>query len=200
MTRSEPPSALRRQTVVMYRALGTATAITLLVCAGCASAGSPSSPSASTSGTGQVGTSTSSGTAPTTPTTPPDDPLDPVHCAGAVASSALCPRPPGPVSTYTEQSSGQTVRIPVGATVVISLPGGSGGGYLPPVSSSPILHRVSVSGGYPSSQRAYARFRARAPGSADLMSQTDFTCLHSTPACLPAQRSWTLHVVVIDLN
>jgi hypothetical protein len=84
--------------------------------------------------------------------------------------------------------------------VVVSLPGGSAGGYLPPVSNSQILHRVSASGGYPSTQPARARFQARAPGSADLTSQTDFTCLHSTPACLPAQRTWTLHVVVLDLN
>jgi hypothetical protein len=68
------------------------------------------------------------------------------------------------------------------------------------VSSSQILQRVSASGGYPSSQPARATFLARAPGPADLTSQTDFTCLHSTPACLPAQRIWTLHVVVIDLN
>jgi hypothetical protein len=68
------------------------------------------------------------------------------------------------------------------------------------VSSSRILQRVSVGGGYPSSQPAQASFQARAPGSADLTSQTDFACLHSTPACLPAQRTWTLHVVVIDLN
>jgi hypothetical protein len=174
-----------------------ATAVALVLCAGCASAGSASSPSPSSGGGGQVGTWTSSGTAPTAP---PDDPLDPVHCAGAVASVAPCPTPPGATPTYREQSSGRTVRVPVGASVVVSLPGGSGGGYLPPVSSSPILHRLSVSGGYPSPNPAHALFKATRAGVADLTSQTDFTCLHSTPACLPAQRAWTLHVVVIDLN
>jgi hypothetical protein len=82
----------------------------------------------------------------------------------------------------------------------VSLPGGSAGGYVPPVSSSRILQRVSVSGGYPSAEPARARFTATAAGTADLTSQTDFTCLHRTPACLPAQRSWTLHVVVIAIN
>jgi hypothetical protein len=68
------------------------------------------------------------------------------------------------------------------------------------VSSSQVLRRVSVSGGYPSAEPARARFTATAAGTADLTSQTDFTCLHSTPACLSAQRSWTLHVVVSAIN
>lgn len=123
-----------------------------------------------------------------------------MHCVGTIGSVPPCPTPPGATLTYTEQSSGRTIRVPVGASVVVSLPGGSGGGYLPPVSSSPILHRLFVSGGYPNPDPAKTIFKAIRAGVADLTSQTEFTCLHSTPACLPAQRAWTLHVVVIDLN
>jgi hypothetical protein len=41
-----------------------------------------------------------------------------------------------------------------------------------------------------------ARFLATRAGTADLTSTTDFTCLHTTPACMLPQREWTVHVVV----
>lgn len=111
----------------------------------------------------------------------------------------LSARPPSPaeVRMLTEVSSAQTVRLRVGQSVDVELPGGASGGYTKPTSSDgAVMHRVSSGGGYPTSDPARGRFTATATGRADLAATTDFTCLHSNPACLPPQRQWTVHIVV----
>lgn len=85
----------------------------------------------------------------------------------------------------------------VGQSIDVSLPGGADGGYTrPATSSSDVVRRISASGGYPTDQPAQATFSGVRPGAADLTSETDYTCLHSTPRCLPPQRQWLVHVVV----
>lgn len=88
------------------------------------------------------------------------------------------------------------LRLHRGDTVEVSLPGGAQGGYVRPTSSTDSLNRSSASGGYPSDQPARATFVAVKAGSADLSAQTDYTCLHSNPRCLPPQRQWIVHVIV----
>ncbi|MCU1595769.1 MAG: hypothetical protein JWO12_3161 [Frankiales bacterium] len=85
----------------------------------------------------------------------------------------------------------------VGQKLEVTLPGGANGGYDQPASSSSdVVRRTSASGGYPSDHPAQASFLGVKPGTADLTSETDYTCLHSNPPCLPPQRQWLVHVVV----
>jgi hypothetical protein len=58
------------------------------------------------------------------------------------------------------------------------------------------VRRDTAGGGYPSDQPARAHFTATRPGTADLTSTTDFTCLHTQPRCLPPQHQWTVHLIV----
>ena len=96
-----------------------------------------------------------------------------------------------------EDDSGRTIHVLVGDIVKVRLPGGSNGGYhRPRTSDRDVLRRVSASGGYPSADDARATFRARAAGTADLTSYTDYTCLHTQPRCLPPQREWVVHIHV----
>lgn len=113
------------------------------------------------------------------------------------ASSRPSPRPPATPLRLTEASSGTTVRLRVGQSVRVSLPGGANGGYHPPSSSDGSVARpTAASGGYPTAQPAQATFLAVRQGPADLSSTTDFTCLHTTPRCLPPQKQWIVHLVV----
>jgi hypothetical protein len=91
-----------------------------------------------------------------------------------------------------EENSGQTVHVRVGQAVDVRLPDG----YRPPTSTGDVMRRTDARGGYPTGLPAQARFLATRPGTADLTSITDFTCLHTTPACLLPQREWTVHVIV----
>lgn len=101
----------------------------------------------------------------------------------------------GPI-VLTEDNSGQTISLHVGQSVDVQLPGGASGGYRQPTSTSTVLARVAATGGYPTDQPARARFVATCRGTAYLTSTTDFTCLHTRPACLSPQREWLVHVAV----
>jgi hypothetical protein len=95
-----------------------------------------------------------------------------------------------------EDDSGRTIHVSRGDSIRVRLPGGSGGYHQPRTSDRDIVRRTSASGGYPSDEDARASFRARRRGTADLTSYTDYSCLHTEPRCLPAQREWIVHVVV----
>jgi hypothetical protein len=89
------------------------------------------------------------------------------------------------------------VHLRAGQTADVSLPGGMNGGFHQPTSTSDVMRRTDARGGYPTDLPAQARFTATHPGTADLASISDFTCLHRTPACAPAQQEWIVHIVVI---
>lgn len=92
--------------------------------------------------------------------------------------------------------AGRTIHVEPGDVIKVRLPGGAAGGFHRPRSSDhDAVRRTRASGGYPSDDPARARFVARG-GGADLTSTDDYTCLHSDPRCLPAQRQWVVHVVV----
>ena len=95
-----------------------------------------------------------------------------------------------------ESDSGSSIKVAVGDTIHVVLPGGAAGGYHQPESSDSSLERTKASGGYPDGADAVAVFVARSSGAADLTSITDYVCLHADPRCLPPQRQWVVHVVV----
>jgi hypothetical protein len=138
------------------------------------------------------GTATPAGAAATAATAH----ATPVRPGDVTASPSSTLRPTPNPAALREENSGQTVHVRVGQTTDVRLPGGPNGGYHTPTSTSDVMRRTDASGGYPTGQPAQARFIATRPGTADLTSTTDFTCLHTTPACLPPQREWTVHVVV----
>jgi hypothetical protein len=45
-----------------------------------------------------------------------------------------------------------------------------------------------------------ALYRAVAPGSVDLSTQTDHACLHATPPCTVPIKLWVVHVRVLDVS
>lgn len=117
--------------------------------------------------------------------------------AGAGAATTAPVAATHAVRHLHQDDSGRTITVRRGDTITVRLPGGASGGYHRPRSTDrTVVRRTSASGGYPSAQDARASFVARHRGRADLTSTTDFTCLHTTPRCLPAQRTWVVHVRV----
>lgn len=110
----------------------------------------------------------------------------------------LAPSASASTTRYLHESdAGRTIHVARGDVIKVRLPGGSMGGYhRPRTSDGDIVQRTNASGGYPSDDKARARFVARHRGTADLTSYTDYTCLHTDPRCLPPQREWTVHVIV----
>jgi hypothetical protein len=84
------------------------------------------------------------------------------------------------------------VTLGVGQTFNVTLPAE----YDPAVSSDGDVVRTSVAGGYPTGRTMRATFRAAQRGRADVTSETDYPCLHTTPRCAVAQRTWVVHVIV----
>ncbi|TMK84157.1 MAG: hypothetical protein E6G46_01435 [Actinobacteria bacterium] len=151
------------------------------------------------------GCATSTGAVGPASSTPAASESPPVVVGTASASPATVVTPfqsghvkPSPTPTYSgsrtliESDSGATIKLKVGDVVKVSLPSE----YDQPNAQSDALTRDSSSGGYPSGQRVEATFRADKSGRTDIMSSTDYACLHTTPMCGIPQRLWTVHVLV----
>jgi hypothetical protein len=96
----------------------------------------------------------------------------------------------------TDADSGRTVTLLVGQTLGVSLPATS----RTATARGSGLSQVSSSGGFPTGQPFAALYRAVAPGSVDLSSQTDYACLHTTPPCALPIALWAVHVQVVDVS
>jgi len=96
-------------------------------------------------------------------------------------------------TTLVESQSGITATATVGDTITVNLPAA----YRPVVATGTAMGAVSASGGYPTGQPLTAVYRAVAPGTADLLTMTDYPCLHAVPPCTVPQRQWIVHVVVV---
>lgn len=107
---------------------------------------------------------------------------------GTAGASARTPQ------TFTAPAaSGQTVRLHVGDKLKVHL----GTSFRRPTSTNrAVIHRISYLGGYPTTDDARATFKALSVGKADIHSETDAPCLHSTPRCEIAQQEWIVHVIV----
>jgi hypothetical protein len=111
------------------------------------------------------------------------------------ASSNATP-PPSADVRVTEADAGRTVTLLVGQTLGVSLPAN----YRPATTKGSGLSQVSSSGGFPTGQPFAALYRAVAPGSVDLSSQTDYACLHTTPPCAVPIALWAVHLQVVDVS
>lgn len=166
-------------------------------------AAAPSPAPATTTASGATATATAATVAPAhssvgaVDATPVPAPKRSPSASPAVSRTASAP-PAAADGTVTldDTDSGRTVRVDVGAIIRVRLPGGPSGGYHQPASTGTAVQRTAAAGGYPTAQPATATFVARHHGTADLTSTTDYTCLHTTPRCLPPQRTWVVHVVV----
>lgn len=114
--------------------------------------------------------------------------------APPASGSASVTPPAGAAVTVTEADNGTTVTIFAGQTLGVSLPSY----FRPPTVSGSVLAQVSSTGGYPTGQPVSALYRAVTLGTADVSSQTDYPCLHTTPpTCAVPQMLWLVHVNVV---
>jgi len=124
--------------------------------------------------------------------------------AMSCANDAVPPTSGSPSSTssasadvrVTDADAGRTVTLLVGQTLAVSLPAS----YRPATATGSGLSPLLSSGGFPTGQPFTALYRAVAPGSIDLSSQTDYACLHATPPCALPIALWVVHVQVVDVS
>jgi hypothetical protein len=166
------------------RAIGAPVAVSLLVLvSGCANgisataASATGSPITVSSATVQPGSSNAT--------------------ASAASSSPSPTASEGAGVVYlTAADSGSTVTVAIGARIEVRLDP-NGGSYDPPtVDNSATLAEQTHDGGYPANTTAFAQFQALAAGTAQISSQTDLACLHTTPRCLPPQREFRVTIAV----
>jgi hypothetical protein len=95
--------------------------------------------------------------------------------------------------TLSERDAGATVVLDAGEAVRVVL----GGDFVVPYAEGNAVAR-SAAGGFPSGNPAEATFTAQRPGRVDLVSETDYTCLHSAPRCALPQDVWRVDLVVVE--
>lgn len=101
--------------------------------------------------------------------------------------------PTGSTINVGPGDNGGTFTMLVGQTLTVSLPNY----YDPTKVSGNSLALVSSTGGFPTGQPLVAVYRAVAGGLVDVSSQTDATCLHTSPPCAIPVALWIVHVKVI---
>jgi len=117
------------------------------------------------------------------------DPAPTVTC-----SSDTDTPPVGDVGwTGTVADSGKTMLFTLGDTFAVTLPAD----YRPLTVTGSALALVSSTGGYPTGQPLKAILRAVGTGAAELSTQSDYACLHTSPACARPVVQWLLHVQVL---
>ena len=122
-------------------------------------------------------------------------------CAGSTTATAG-PRstsgPPVATRTFGVAADGRSVTVRVGDVLAVRLP--------PPnatqnwdrlTASDPGVVAVRSSrGGYPGRAPLVATVVAGKAGRSRLSTQSDQSCLHTTPRCLPPQVGWSMTVTV----
>lgn len=115
---------------------------------------------------------------------------------GPWPQSESIPLPPDqPVSVA---ANGAHLVLHVGQHRSVRLvPQGVPGNFDPLMASRPGIVMISdESGGYPSDDPLVATITATTPGITRLTTQSDLSCFHTSPPCLPPQYAWTLDVTV----
>jgi hypothetical protein len=101
----------------------------------------------------------------------------------------------GPV-TLTLADNGAVIRLRAGQRVAVALASEGFLSWHVPAAAGAAVRRVSVSGGYPGQQPARGAFLVVRSGRVILTSIDDTACLHTQPACEPAQQEWRVTVIV----
>jgi hypothetical protein len=107
-------------------------------------------------------------------------------------------RPPTPGQPLILADNGAHVVLHVGQHRSVHLvPRGVPGNFDPLTASRQGIVTISdESGGYPGEDPLVATITAFTPGVTRLITQSDLSCLHSSPRCLPPQYAWTVEVTV----
>jgi hypothetical protein len=99
----------------------------------------------------------------------------------------------------TASDNGATVVIKPGQIILVVLDG-NGQPRWNPIQltglAPDVLRLLGRRGGYPSAAPARASYRARRPGTTEIVSATDAPCLHAHPRCQIVQLLWRVTVVV----
>jgi hypothetical protein len=106
--------------------------------------------------------------------------------------------PPAPDQPLTIAANGAHLVLHVGQHRRVRLAPREVPGNFDPLTASPqgIVMISDESGGYPGDDPLVATITALTPGVTRVATQSDLTCLHSSPPCLPPQYAWTLEVTV----
>ena len=104
--------------------------------------------------------------------------------------------PSAPDQPLTLAANGAHLVLHVGQHRSVRLvPRGIPGNFDPLMASRPGIVTISdESGGYPGDDPLVATITATTPGITRLTTQSDLSCLHTSPPCLPPQYAWTLDV------
>lgn len=170
----------------------------LLMLTGCASRPAGSTPGDRSVDPAATSTRTNSGSKVTLPR------AGTVTATVATVGAGTSIAPTGPPRTIdTDPQAGATIHIDqsfdgsvvalrVGQHLMLTL----AGPWTPPrTAGSPL--QTDASRGYPDSPPATAMFSAVATGTAQITAGTEAACLHATPRCLIAQRTFVLSVHVL---
>jgi hypothetical protein len=95
----------------------------------------------------------------------------------------------------TEADSGKTIFVNFGQTVRVTLHGSVGNGWTAAVSSNESALETLASSA-DSAGNAAGRFKATAPGLADITATQDPSCRRATPPCEAPTRLFVVHVHV----
>lgn len=120
-------------------------------------------------------------------------PAPALSCDNGATTPTSPPPPSGPDVSVTQADDQSTITLVAGQTLGVSL----GAEYLTPTLGGTALARLSTSGGYPTGLPLAALYRAQAPGSVDVITHSDYACLHTTPPCSVPIRRWIVHVTVV---
>ncbi|NUR99110.1 MAG: hypothetical protein HOV67_28110 [Kribbellaceae bacterium] len=139
-----------------------------------------------------TGSPAADGTVPPSPATGTASPKHTTTPAGSTTALSPPPTLTGP-HTLKKDDTGATLKLSVGESATVSLPAE----YDPPRATGSALTKGAATGGFPTGRPVEASFTAARPGRAELMSATDYACLHATPRCGTAQQLWRIHVLVV---
>jgi hypothetical protein len=143
------------------------------------------------------GSQAGSGAASATTSTGPPRTVSPSSAQPTPPAQSASPTPSGPGRTLTSADIGATVTLRTGDYLTVDLAPTAGVyAWDRPRLTGSALRLVSVTGGYPARRPVLAVFLAAAPGTVTLSASSDLPCLHSRPACLPAQREWMVRVII----
>jgi len=116
-----------------------------------------------------------------------------LSCTNDAIAPTTSPPGGGADVTLTLADNQRTLTMLVGQTVRVDLRSD----FRQPTVSGPALSTVMTSGGFPTGLPMTAVYRAVAPGSVQVATQTDYACNYATPPCPGPIQLWNVRINVI---